>query len=117
MEVINPLTGSDWSTSGLDLAYDIVINDPTYQNYVVYTLTVDPGKTLADLEAIPPTSTYTPPYFVNLIQGDIGNPMSRTFHAGAVDITEGPLYFTCTVQGPDNLRIIGHLGPLEVPTK
>jgi hypothetical protein len=54
---------------------------------------------------------------VNLIVGDFVYPMSRTFHTGGVDIAEGKLYYTCMVQGPDHLRIIGNLGPLEVPIK
>ena len=43
--------------------------------------------------------------------------MSRTFHANAVKITEGPLYFVCMVQGPDNPRKIEYLGPVELPTE
>ena len=117
MKVIHPITRSSWSSSWNQLTYDIVVNDPKYQNYVVWALTLDPGKTLTDLEAVPPTSTSRPPSFVNLLQADIVYPMSRTFHYGPVDITEGPLYFTCMVQGPDNLRTIGLLGPLEMPTK
>ena len=117
MEVINPIKRSSWSPLWNQLTYDIVVNDQTYKNYVVWALTLDPGKTLTDLEAVPPTSTSRPPSFVNLLQADIVYPMSRTFHYGAVDISEGPLYFTCMVQGPDNLRTIGLLGPLEMPTK
>jgi hypothetical protein len=117
MKVIHPITGSDWNTSWNQLTYNIVVNDQTYQNYVMWIETLDPGKTLADLEAIPPTSTNTPPYYVHLLQADIVNPGSRTFHYGPVDNTEGPLYFTCMVQGPGGLRIISQLGPLEMPTK
>jgi hypothetical protein len=117
MEVIHPIERSSWSPLWNQLTYDIVVNDPTYQNYVLWALTLEPGKTLMDLEAVPPTSTSSPPSFVNLLQADIVYPMSRTQHYGPVDITEGPLYFTCMVQDPGGLRMIGHLGPLEVPTK
>lgn len=117
MKVITPISVSYFSPLWNVLSYDIVVNDQTYQNYVVWILTVDPGKTLADLEAVPPTSTGNPPSWVKLIIGDIVYPMTRTFHYGSVDITEGPLYFTCMVQGPGGLRTIGQLGSLEVPTK
>jgi hypothetical protein len=114
MEVINPISGSYFSPSWNQLSYDIVVNDQTYQNYVVWVYSVDPGTTQAEMDAAS-TSANTPPSWANLIIGDIVFPKTRTFHTSAVDITEGPLYFTCMVQGPDKLRIIGGLGPLEMP--
>jgi hypothetical protein len=117
MKVIHPITGSDWNTSWNQLTYGIVVNDPKYQNYVVWALTVDPGTTQAQMDAVDPTDTGSPPSFANLLQADIVAPMTRTLHYGPVDITEGPLYFTCMVQDPGGLRIIEQLGPLEVPTK
>jgi len=116
MEVVNPINVSYFNKSWNQLTYDIVINDQTYQNYLVWAYSVDPGTTQAQMDA-PPTSAMNPPSWINLIQGTIVYPMTRTFHTGAVDVTEGPLYFTCMVQGPDALKIIGGLGPVEVPTK
>ena len=118
MKVITPISASYFSPLWNQLSYDIVVNDQTYQNYVVWAYSVDPGTTQAQLDATPTSDmTMNPPSWINLIQGAIVYPMSRTFHTGAVDITEGPLYFTCMVQGPDALKFIGFLGPLEVPTK
>ena len=117
MKVITPISESYYSPLWNVLSYDIVVNDQTYQNYLMWTETIAPGKTLADMEAIPPTATRIPPSWVKIIIGDIVYPMTRTFHYVSVDITEGPLYFTCMVQGPGGPRTIGHLGPLEVPTK
>jgi hypothetical protein len=112
MEVIHPITGSDWNT----LTYEIVVNDQTYKNYLVDTFTVDPGMTLAEIEAGSTSSSIPPPY-VHLKEVVFVNPMTRTLHASAVSITEGPLFFVCSVQGPGAQRIIEFLGPLEVPTK
>jgi hypothetical protein len=115
MEVINPISGSYFSPSWNQVSYDIVVNDQTYQNYVVWVSSVDPGTTQEQIDAVDPNSADTAPSWINLIIGDIVFPKTRTFHTSAVDITEGPLYFTCMVQGPDKLRIIGGLGPLEMP--
>lgn len=104
MEVINPLTGPG-------LNYEIVTNDPTYQNYMVVYMTLDPGKTLADLEAW--TSADRPPY-AQFVALDIVSPQSRTAHS-LPTIDGGELYFSCLVQGPDTLKIIGSVGPVEVP--
>ena len=40
-EIINPITDPGMN-------YAIVVNDQTYQNYVVSMFTLDPGKTLKD---------------------------------------------------------------------
>jgi hypothetical protein len=117
MEVVNPINVSYFSKSWNQLTYDIVVNDQMYQNYIVWVGSVDPGTTQAQMNAVNPTNTNSPPSWLNLIIGDIVYPMTKTFHSSAVDITEGPLYFTCMVQDPDALRIIRNLGPLEVPTK
>jgi hypothetical protein len=110
MDIIHPITGSDWNT----LNYEIVVNDQTYQNYLVDTFTVDPGMTLADIEAGSTSISNMPP-FVHLKEVTFINPMSRTLQAAAIAITEGPFYFVCVVQDPGDLRIIETLGPLEVP--
>jgi hypothetical protein len=115
MEVINPVRASYFNQAWNQVSYEIVVNDQTYQNYVVWIGSVDPGTTQAQIDAVDKYATSSPPSWLNLIQGTIVYPMSRTFHTGAIDITEGPLYFTCMVQGPDNLKIIGNLEPLEVP--
>ena len=111
MEVTNPITGDDWNT----LTYEIVVNDQTYPNYLVDAFTVDPGMKLAEIVA-GSTSSSIPPPFVHLKEVTFINPMSRTLQAAEITMSEGPFYFVCSVQGPDALRIIETLGPLEVPT-
>lgn len=118
MEVVNPLAGSYFNSLWNQLSYDIVVNDQTYQNYIVFVYSADPGTTQAEMDAPgPDPSLGEPPSWMNIITGDVIYPMTRTFHTSAIDITEGPLYFTCLAQGPDKLKVIGDLGPLEVPTK
>ena len=106
MKVISPLTDSQMNL-------EIVVNDPTYQNYMVVFMTLDPGKTLADLEAW--TVADSPPYaqFVGL---DVVSPASRTAHS-LPTIEGGELYFSCFVEGPNALKIIGSVGPVEVPVE
>jgi hypothetical protein len=116
MEVINPIATSYFNTLWNQVSYEIVVNDQTYENYVVFVYSVDPGTTQEQMDAPgPDPSLGEPPSWVNIITGDVIYPMTRTFHTSAIDITEGPLYFTCLAQGPDKLKIIGGLGPLEVP--
>ena len=104
MKVINPITSPE-------LNYEIVTNDPTYQDYMVVYMTLDPGKTLADLEAW--TIADSPP-FAHSLGLDIASPASRTAHA-IWTLPVGQLYFSCLVQGPDALKLIGSVGPVEVP--
>jgi hypothetical protein len=110
IEMVNTITQPE-------LNYEIVVNDKTYQNYVVVIFTLLPGYSIKDLEAWPKYATDQIPPYSHLIKFDIVNPMSRTWMGGPIDISEGPLYFGCLVEGPDELRIIGNLGPVEVPTE
>lgn len=109
MEMVNTMI-DPW------LNYEIVVNDQTYQNYFVVVETLLPEYSIKDLEAWPYPAD-TPPPYVNFIGGAIVNPMSRTLVGGEIDISKGPFYFTCFVEGPDVLKVIGHLGPVEVPTE
>ena len=118
MEVITPVGASYFNRAWNQLSYDIVVNDQSYQNYVVFVYSVDPGTTQVQMDAPPPDpSLGGPPSWMNIITGDVIYPMTRTFHTSAIDITESPIYFTCLAQGPDKLKVIGDLGPLEVPKK
>jgi hypothetical protein len=107
MEIINPIEGPA-------MRYEIVTNDQTYQNYVIWTLTLDPGKTIEDLKAAP-QSPYNPPRFVSVVNGNVVSSMSRSWIFSLPDMTKGPFYFICMVQGPQDIKIIDHLGPVEVP--
>ena len=106
MEVLNPLTGP-----GMNL--EIEVNDTTYQNYMVVYMTLDPGKTLADLQAWKVAGS---PPFAHGLGLDIASPASRTAHA-IWTLPVGQLYFSCLVQGPGELKLIGSVGPVEVPAE
>lgn len=95
-----------------EINYEIVVKDTTYQNYMIVGLILEPGKTLADLEAW--TSVESGPPWSQGVGIDIVNSATRTAISRSIPI-EGQLYFTCFVQGPDALRIIGSVGPIEVP--
>lgn len=98
------------------LNYEIVVNDKTYQNYGVTVETLMQGYSIKDLEAWP-YGIDTPPPYINVIRMNAVNPMSRTISGGEIDTSKGPFYFTCYIEGPDELRIIGNLGPVEVPVE
>jgi hypothetical protein len=118
MEIIYPVAESYFNPLWNQLSYDIVVNDQSYENYVIFVYSVDPGTTQAQMDAPgPDPSLGEPPSWMNIITGDVIYPMTRTFHTSAIDISEGPLYFSCFAQGPGKLKAIGDLGPMEVPTK
>jgi hypothetical protein len=107
MQVVSKVIG------GGRLMFDVVVNDNAYQNYVVWIVTLDAGKTLEDMKKL--TDPINPPYWLHLQGVVVANPMSRTTYADVetVDATEGPIYFTCQVEGPVARKFIDHLGPLE----
>ena len=98
------------------LFYEIVVNDQAYQNYLVGIETLTAGKTLEDLKALPQYMSGEPNW-VSVDLENVVDPMSRTFAKGSVDPVKGPLYITCAVEDPTSLKIIGHLGPVEVPSE
>jgi len=107
MEMINPIVGGA-------MKYEIVTNDQTYQNYVIWTLTLDSGKTIEDLKAAS-QDPYNPPSYVSVVNGNIVSPMSRAWIFSMPDTTKAPFYFVCMVEGPQYIKIINYLGPVEVP--
>lgn len=107
MEVKNPVTSPNW-------AYEINVNDKTYQNYVVTVLFLDEGKTLKDLQdyhEANPTST-TPPPFSKVPMVEIVQPLSSTWHG--ITLAGSQVYFVCIVQGPDDQRVIDEFGPVKI---
>ena len=96
--------------------YEIVVNDQAYPNYLIGIQTLDPGKTLDDLEALPKKTTAEPAWVSVDLESDVG-PMSRTWAKGSFDPAKGPLYVTCLVEESNSLKIIGNFGPIEVPAK
>ncbi len=97
--------------TGPELNYEIVTNDTTYQNYMVVYMTLDPGKTLADLQAWKIAGS---PPFATGLGLDFVSPASRTGHA-IWTLPAGQIYFSCLVQGPGAQKLIGSVGPVEIP--
>ncbi len=104
MEVLHPPTGAE-------LSYEIVVNDTTYQNYMVVYMTLDPGKTLADLQAWKVADS---PPLATGFGLDFASPASITGHA-IWTLPAGQLYFMCLVQGPGAQKLIGSVGPVDLP--
>ncbi len=94
--------------------YEIVVNDQTYQNYMVAAVTLDEGKTIKDLEDYSKTmiGVVPPPSFSKLQLMEIVPPMSRTLHA--VPMPVSPIYLVCIVQGPSEQQGIQVLGPVTI---
>jgi hypothetical protein len=107
MDVRAPINDSGW-------AYEIVVNDDAYQNYVVAVVTLDEGKTLKDLQDydVAHGRSGTPPYFSQLRMDEIVDPMSRSWHM--IDLAGSPVYFVCLVEDSDVQRTIGEFGPVKV---
>ena len=107
MQVNSPLK------DGQGLIVEVVVKDNTYQDYLVWLATVDPGTTLEDLQSY--TDAINPPGWMNLFGGISATPMSRMVYVDTETISaaQGPIYFTCQADGPATRKFIGHLGPLE----
>ena len=107
MQVNSPLK------DGQGLIVEVVVKDNTYQDYLVWLATVDPGTTLEDLQSY--TDAINPPGWMNLFGGISATPMSRMVYVDTETISaaQGPIYFTCQVDGPGARKFIGHVGPLE----
>jgi hypothetical protein len=104
MEFIKPIDGNG-------LSYEIVVNDQTYQNYIVAIVDLEEGKTLQDLQDYHQqggeANTSVAP-FSNLELMEIVEPMSRTFHG--VRLEKSPVYFVCLVQGPGEQKVLDEFG-------
>jgi hypothetical protein len=107
VDVKSPITEPGWF-------YEVVVNDTTYQNYVVIAMTLEDGKTLKDLEEYhkTPAGSQAPPPFAKMIYLNIVPAMSSTLNA--VEYTGDPLYFSCIVEGPGPQKVIDEFGPVEV---
>ncbi len=95
--------------------YEIVVNDQTYQNYMVGAVTlISKDKTLKDLKDYNEQhkGDPTPPSWVDIQLLEIVPPMSRTLHS--IPMPEGPLYVLCFVQGPVDQQAIDVFGPFDL---
>ena len=82
MMVKNPLTSPE-------INYEIIVNDTTYQNYMLRAGILDPGKTLADLETW--TSVNSAPPYSQGVGIDVVSPGSSTALSHSIALT-GQLY-------------------------
>ena len=107
MQVNSPLK------DGQGIIVEVVVKDNTYQDYLVWVETLDPGKTLEDLQSY--TDAINPPGWMNLFGGISATPMSRMVYLDpeTISAAQGPIYFTCQADGPGARKSIGHVGPLE----
>ncbi len=107
LDVRNPITSENW-------AYEIIVNDQAYQNYVVSAVTLDAGKTLKDLQDYDKSNNVamTNPPWSQLKLLEVVGPLSSSWHG--ISLTGGPLYFGCLVQGPEYQTIIDEFGPVEI---
>jgi len=98
-----------------NLGFDIVVNDETYQNYLVAILSLDEGKGIEDLKAYNmqhDRKNIMPPPWSTIEGIEIVQPMSRTLHF--VQAVSSPVYFVCLVQGPDAQRIIEEFDGIDI---
>lgn len=104
------IEGVDSINSGV-LQYDLVVNNQAHEVYYFVLSTMDEGKTLADLQALPASYIDLPSY-ANIVlanyvhQGDFSHHM--------VTVTKGPLYISCFVIDRGVAKRIADLGPIAV---
>jgi hypothetical protein len=107
MDILKPVTQGD-------LALEIVVNDQTYQNYIVTAMTLAEGMTIEDIEKYNQTAVgyVSPPPGSDTQTVDVVPPLSRTYHFLTMPVS--PLYFVCLIQGPDKQQPIEQLGPVVI---
>jgi hypothetical protein len=107
MDVLKPATG------GL-IVYEIVVNDQTYEHYVVSAITLDEGYTLEDAAEYDRThiGVVPPPPFSEIQTIEVVAPRTWTSHF--VMMPKSPLYFACIIQGPAEQQVIDQFGPVEI---
>ena len=97
-------------TKGL-LYYHLQVNDQAHASYAIVIQTVDEGKTLADLQAYPKNAKSAPSWAHN-IQEKYVEPGSNSYDA--INISEGPIYISCLVEGENGPERIADFGPIEI---
>jgi hypothetical protein len=86
------------------------VKDQSKESYAVFILTLDQGKTLDDLKALPADADH--PSWSHIVGGsEEGRPGKRnTFK---VTVEKEPIYLVCVAPAPPGL-IVGVLGPVDV---
>jgi len=98
--------GPQQVTAG-EIVVDWIVDNEDHDRYGLAVVTLDEGKTFADLDAWP--STDQPPWLQLVDFADVG-PGSRLLMVA--DVEQGPIYFVCFTAYPETK--MGTLGPVEV---
>jgi hypothetical protein len=93
-----------------DFAYKIIVQDDTYENYMIVISTLHEGYTIEDLKAH--QSPQVQPPYTDLWHFVVVGPDSVTLLADLIAPPVGELYITCMIQGPDEWKILDTLGPI-----
>ncbi len=96
------------------LVLNIVVNDQSYQDYIVFIETLTAPHTLEDLNPLIDRTLKDKPSYVDILASIVENPGDNSHHSITI-ATENPLYFSCAVGGGSlgEHKIINNLGPLE----
>ncbi len=102
----------DSSVKAGALQYEIYADSQEHPFYWLALVTLDNGKTLADLQAIP-ASDIAQPDFSHLL---VANFETRDSHSTIlINVDKGPLYFSCFAGDRFGVgQKIGQLGPITV---
>ncbi len=97
------------------LTYEIVVNDQTYQHYVVSAVTLAEGKTLQDFDEASKATVgvVAPPSFATLETIEVVTPRSWSIHL--LRMPKSRIYLACLVEGPVQQQVIQTFGPVEIP--
>ena len=91
--------------------YEIVVTSQEYQAYLLAIYTINPGNTLADIQALPNTNTDLPSFITPIAFDHI---LSGSAAIHTIMIDKGPLYFTCIAHRATSDIRLADLGPVEV---
>ena len=90
-----------------EIVIELVVEDTRFEDYALVVGTLDPGKTVADLQAWP--SMDEPPWFNYITHGE-ARKGGRTYFVA--EVQAGPLHMGCLADPPATKT--GALGPIEV---
>jgi hypothetical protein len=85
------------------------VKDQDRDAYGVVIVTLDPGKTMNDLKAMPPGASE--PSWAQIV-GESGQRVPGSRSTFIATVVKGPIYLVCFTGHPN--MIIGVLGPIDV---
>lgn len=101
-------------THSPEFAYEVIVNDAAFTNYMVGAVTLAEGKTLKDLEKYDQSAKgiVPPPSYATIKLLDVVPPMSSTWHGATLPV--GDVYFICFIEGPDPQQPFEEFGPVKI---